>query len=72
MRIKNEFVGYQIQMNELMMRVTDQLNTLELMRKETERRINGEPKESHSMDERIDKLPSFSLFSGAEPTPKDE
>ena len=59
-------------MNELMMRVTDQLNTLDLMRKETERRIRGEPREGRSTDERIDKLPSFPLFSGTEPTPKDE
>ena len=71
-QMKNEFAGYQVQMNELMMRVTDQLNTLDLMRKETERRMNGEPKEGHSTDERIDKLPSFPLFSGTELTPKDE
>ena len=71
-RMKNEFAGYKVQMNELMMRVTDQLNTLDLMRKETERRIKGEPKEGHSTDERIDKLPSFPLFSGTKPTPKDE
>ena len=71
-RMKNEFVGYQIQMNELMMRVTDKLNTLELMRKETERRMIGEPKEGHGTDERIDKLPPFPLFSGTEPTLKDE
>ena len=37
-----------------------------------ERRMKGEPKEGHSMDERIDKLPSFPLFSGNEPTLKDE
>ena len=67
--MKNEFVGYQIQMNELMMRVTDHLNTLEIMRKEMERRIKGEPNEGRSTDERIDKLPSFPLFSGTEPTP---
>ena len=28
-RMKNEFAGYLIQMNELMMRVTEQLNSLE-------------------------------------------
>ena len=71
-RMKNEFAGYQVQMNELMMRVTDQLNTLDLMRKETERRMRGEPRESRGSDERIDKLPSFPLFSGTEPIPKDE
>ena len=70
--MKNEFAGYQVQMNELMMRVTDQLNTLDLMRKETERRMKGESKEGRSTDERIDKLPSFPLFSGTEPTLKDE
>ena len=71
-QMKNEFAGYQIQMNELMMRVTDQLNTLELMTKETEGRMKGQPKESHGTDERIDKLQSFPLFPGVEPTPKDE
>ena len=70
--MKNKFAGYQVQMNELMMRVTDQLNTLDLMRKETERRIKEEPKEGRSTDERIDKLPLFPLFSGTEPTLKDE
>ena len=70
--MKNKFAGYQVQMNELMMRVTEQLNSLELMRKETERRIKGESKGGHNKDERIDKLPSFPLFSETEPTPKDE
>ena len=56
-RMKNEFVGYQIQMNEIMMRVTDQLNTLKIMRKEVEQKMNREPKDGHSTDERIDKLP---------------
>ena len=40
--MKNEFVGYQVQMNELMMRVTEQLNSLELMQKETEKKLKGE------------------------------
>ena len=70
--MKNEFVGYQIQMNEIMMRVTDQLNTLEIMRKEVEQKMNREPKDGRSTDERIDKLPSCPLFSGTEPTPNDE
>ena len=43
-------------MHELMMRVTDQLNALEIMRKE---KIKGETKDGHNTDERIDKLPSF-------------
>ena len=71
-RMKNKFAGYQVQMNELMMRVTEQLNSLEVMRKETEKRIKGESKGGRNEDERIDKLPSFPLFSGTEPTPKDE
>ena len=33
-RMKNEFAGYQVQMNELMMKVMEQLNSLEMMRKE--------------------------------------
>ena len=41
-QMKNEFTGYQVQLNELMMRVIEQLNSLELMRKETEKRIKGE------------------------------
>ena len=64
--------GYQVQMNELMMRVTEQLNSLEMMRKEMERKMKGESKEGHNEDKRIDKLPSFPLFTGTEPTPKDE
>ena len=71
-RMKNEFAGYQIQMNELMMRVTEQLNSLEQMRKETEKKLKVEKQEGHGADERIDKLPSFPLFSGTEPTLKDE
>ena len=71
-RMKNEFAGYQVQMNELMMKVTEQLNSLEVMRKENEKRIKGGLREGHNVDERIDKLPSFPLFSGTEPTPKDE
>ena len=71
-RMKNEFAGYQVQMNELMMKVTEQLNSLELMRRETERKIKGESKSGCGKDERIDKLPLFPLFSGTEPTPKDE
>ena len=69
--MKNEFAGYQVQMHKLMMRVTDQLNTLEILRRETEK-IKGEKKDNHGTDERIDKLPLFPLFSGTEPTPKDE
>ena len=71
-RMKNEFAGYQVQMNKLMMKVTEQLNSLEVMRKETEKRIKGESKGGRNEDKRIDKLPSFPLFSGTEPTPKDE
>ena len=71
-RMKNEFAGYQVQMQELMMRVTDQLNTLEILRRETERKMRGERKDNHGTDERIDKLPSFPSFSGTESTPKDE
>ena len=70
--MKNEFAGYQVQMNELMMRMMEQLNSLEMMRKDNERRIKGGSREGHNVDERIDKLPSFPLFSGTEPTPKDE
>ena len=55
-----------------MMRVTEQLNSLELMCKEMEKKLKGEQQEGHGVDERIDKLPSFHLFSGTEPTPKDE
>ena len=58
-RMKNEFAGYQVQMNELMMKVTEQLNSLEVMRKETEKRIKGESKGGRNKDKRIDKLPSF-------------
>ena len=54
-RIKNEFAGYQVQMNELMMRVTEQLNSLELLRKDTERKMKGDSKEGCREDERIDK-----------------
>ena len=71
-RMKNEFAGYQVQMNELMMRVTEQLNSLEQMRKETEKKLKVEQREGRNTDERIDKLPSFPLFSGTKPTPKDE
>ena len=71
-RMKNEFAGYPVQMNELMMRVPEQLNSLELMRKDTEKKIRGEPKDGHNIHERIDKLPPFLLFSGTELTPKDE
>ena len=70
--MKNEFAGYQVQMNELMMRVTEQLNSLEMMRKETERKMKRESRGGRNEAERIDKLPSFPLFSGTEPTPKDE
>ena len=69
-QMKNEFTGYQVQMNELMMRMTEQLNSLELMRKDTEKKIKGDSKGSRSDDKRIDKLPS--LFSGTEPMPKNE
>ena len=55
-----------------MMRVTDQLNSLEMMRKETERKMKRESRGGRNKDERIDKLPSFPLFSGTKPTPKDE
>ena len=55
--MKNEFVGYQVQMNELMMRVMEQLNSQEMMRKESEKRIKGGSREGHNVDERIDKLP---------------
>ena len=71
-QMKNEFMGYQVQMNELMMRVTEKLNSLELMCKEMEKKLKGEQQEGRGVDERIDKLPSFPLFSGTEPTPKDE
>ena len=71
-RMKNEFLGYQVQMNELKMRVTEQLDSMELMCKEMEKKLKGEEQEGHGVDERIDKLPSFPLFSGTEPTPKDE
>ena len=71
-RMKNEFAGYQVQMNELMMRVTEQLNSLELMQNDTEKKIKGDSKGGRSVDERINKQPSFPLFSGTEPTPKDE
>ena len=43
-RMKNEFAGYQVQTNELMMRVTEQLNSLELMWKDTEKKIKGDSK----------------------------
>ena len=71
-RMKNESAGYQVQMHELMMRVTDQLNSLEILRKETKKKMKAEKKDNHSTDERINKLPSFPLFSGTELTPKDE
>ena len=68
----NEFAGYQVQMNDLMMRVTEQLNSLERMRKDTEKKWKGKQRDGHSVDERIGKLPSFLLFSGTEPTLKDK
>ena len=52
--------------------MTEQLNSFELLRKDTERKIKGESKGGCQEDKRIDKLPSFPLFSGTEPTPKDE
>ena len=41
-------------MSELMMKVTKQLNSLEVMRKENEKRIKGGLREGHNVDERID------------------
>ena len=42
------------------------------MRKDTEKRLKGEQRDSCGVDERIDRLPLFPLFSGTELTMKDE
>ena len=74
LRMKNEYANYQLQMNDLTARVQEQLSLLETVRKEIEGEVQKKRRRSRaeSTDERIDKLPIFPLFSGAEPTPKDE
>ena len=74
LRMKNEYTNYQLQMNDLTARVQEQLSLLETVRKEIEGEVQHKRRRSRVeyTDERIDKLPIFPLFSGAEPTPKDE
>ena len=52
-RMKNEFTGYKVQMNEPMMRVIEQWNSLDLMQKDTEKKLKGEQHDGRSVDERI-------------------
>ena len=72
--MKSEYTNYQLQMNDLTARVQEQLSLLETVRKEMEGEVQKKRRRSRVeyTDERIDKLPIFPLFSGAEPTPKDE
>ena len=49
-QMKNEFAGYRVQINEVMMRVTEQLNSLEIMWKDTENKIKGDSKGGRSVD----------------------
>ena len=74
LRMKNEYTNYQLQMNDLTARVQEQLSLLETVRKEIEGEVQKKKRRScvGYIDDRIDKLPIFPLFSGAEPTPKDE
>ena len=74
LRMKNEYTNYQLQMNDLTARVQEQLSLLETVRKEIEGEVQKKRRRSRAeyTDDRIDKLPIFPLFSGAEPTPKDE
>ena len=74
LRMKNEYANYQLQMNDLTARVQEQLSLLETIRKEIEGEVQRKKRKSYTgyADDRIDKLPIFPLFSGSEPTPKDE
>ena len=74
LRMKNEYTNYQLQMNDLTARVQEQLSLLETVRKEIEGEVQKKKRKSYQgyADDRIDKLPIFPLFSGSEPTPKDE
>ena len=74
LRMKNEFANYQLHMNDLTARVQEQLSLLETVRKDLEGEVQKKKRRSSSnyFDDHIDKLPIFPLFSGAEPTPKDE
>ena len=74
LRMKNEYANYQLQMNDLTARVQEQLSLLETVRKEIEGEVQRKKRKSYTgyADDRIDKLPIFPLFSGSEPTPKDE
>ena len=75
LRMKNEYANYQLQMNDLTATVREQLSLLE---NSSERSGRGSDRKRRGksytgyIDDRIDKLPIFPLFSGAEPTPKDE
>ena len=74
LRIKNEFANYQLHMNDLTSRVQEQLSLLETVCKDFEDEVQRKKRRSSLKypDDRIDKLPVFPLFSGVEPTPKDE
>ena len=74
LRMKNEFATYQVHMNDLTNRVQEQLNLLETVRRDMEGEVQRKKRRSFTtgIDDRIDKLPLFPLFSGEEPTPKDE
>ena len=74
LRMKNEFANYQLHMNDLTARVQEQLSLLETVRRDLEGEVQKKRRRStpNYLDDRIDKLPIFPLFSGTEPTPKDE
>ena len=74
LRMKNEYTNYQLQMNDLTARVQEQLSLLETVRKEIEGEVQKKKRKSYTgyINDRIDKLPIFPLFSGVEPTPKDQ
>ena len=74
LRMKNEFATYQVHMNDLTARVQEQLSLLETVRQDLEGEVQKKRRRStpQGFDDRIDKLPIFPLFSGTEPTTKDE
>ena len=74
-KIQTDFVEYQDQMNELTKRVNDQLILLEAVRGNLGKDTGTAPSGAVGSDrdkEKINKPPTFPLFSGIEPTPKDE
>ena len=64
---------YRGEMTELTAKVTEQLSALELLRKTTEQEVAAHSREVHpDKPHKITKPPHFPIFSGDEPTPKDE